>query len=80
MNDWLRSIFAPIVVAVLVGMATSYLSTQAALAQVVGQVQRHETEIAELRKSNEAVARMDERIKAVQKQLERIEDALKARK
>jgi uncharacterized protein HemX len=80
MNDWIRSIVAPVVVAVVVGMGTSYLSTQAALAHVVSQVQRHESEIADLRKSAEAVARLDERMKAMQAQLDRIERAVEGRK
>jgi hypothetical protein len=80
MNDWVRSIVAPVVVAVVVGMGTSYLSTQAALAHVVSQVQRHESEIAELRKANEAVVRLDERMTSMKHQLDRIERALEARK
>jgi hypothetical protein len=80
MNDWIRSIVAPVVVAVVVGMGTSYLSTQAALAHVVSQVQRHESEIAELRKANEAVARLDERVAAMKAQLDRIERAVEGHK
>lgn len=80
MNDWARSIIAPVVVAIVVGMATSYFSTRLALEQVAVQVARHEADIAELRKSAETVARMDERIKALGTQLDRIERAVEARK
>ena len=80
MNDWARSIIAPVVVAVVVGMATSYLSTRVALEQVSSQVSRHEADIAELRKSAEIVARLDERMKAMAAQLDRIERAVDVRK
>jgi hypothetical protein len=80
MNDWIRSIVAPVVVAVVVGMGTSYLSTQAALAQVVDQVRRHDLELQQLRQTTTDAVRVDERVKAMQAQLDRIERRLEAGK
>jgi Tfp pilus assembly protein PilO len=80
MSDWLRPIVAPIVVAVLVGLASSYFSTQIGLAEVREKLARHETELTQLRSTATVVARLEERVASMQQQLDRIERAVDGRK
>lgn len=80
MSDWLRPIIAPIIVATLVGLASSYFSAQIGLAEVREKLARHETELAQLRSTATVVARLEERVLSMQAQLDRIERAVDGRK
>ena len=75
-QQWIRSIVSPIIVAVVVGLGTSYLAHQIAFAKFEERLSQHEREIRELRAETKGVAILHERVLHLSNQLERIERKL----
>lgn len=82
-EDWLKRIIAPVIVAVVVGMSTSYLSTAVAMARMdektreqSSQMEKHDARIKALEDARINVAVLDAEMKGMRTQLNRIEGKL----
>lgn len=77
-NDmqWIRSIVSPIVVAIVVGLGTSYLAHSVAFAKFEERLNQHEREIRELRAETKGVAVLQERVLHLSNQIDRLERKL----
>ena len=75
-QQWIRSIVSPIIVAVVVGLGTSYLAHQIAFAKFEERLSQHEREIRELRAETKGVAILHERVLHLSNQLDRLERKL----
>lgn len=76
MNDWMRGIISPIIVAVFVGLGTSYLAHQIAFAKFEEKLNQHEREIQALKADTKGVAVLQERMVHLSNQLDRLERKL----
>lgn len=75
-QQWIRSIISPIVVAVVVGLGTSYLAHQIAFAKFEERLATHEREIRDLKAETKGVAILQERMVHLSNQLDRLERKL----
>lgn len=82
-TDWMKRILAPVIVAVVVGMSTSYLSTAVAMARMdektreqSSQMEKHDARIKALEDARINVAVLDTEMKGMRNQLNRIEGKL----
>lgn len=75
-QQWIRSIVSPIVVAVVVGLGTSYFAHTIAFAKFEERLSQHEREIRELRAETKGVAVLQERMVHLSNQLDRLERKL----
>jgi hypothetical protein len=85
MNDTMKSIVAPVIVAIVVGLASGYLSSQKAIAvhqekilTVTHRVDRMESRVDELSKVELAIAKMEVQMNQVALELQRINAKLDA--
>ena len=76
MNEWMRGIVSPIVVAVVVGLGTSYFAHTIAFAKFEERLSQHEREIRELRAETKGVAVLQERVLHLSNQIDRLERKL----
>ena len=76
MNDLMRGIISPIIVAVLVGLGTSYFTHQIAFAKFEEKIAQHEREIQELKAETKGLAVLQERMVHLSNQLDRLERKL----
>lgn len=75
-QQWIRGIISPILVAVIVGLGTSYLAHQIAFAKFEERLSQHEREIRELKAETKGVAILQERMVHLSNQLDRLERKL----
>jgi uncharacterized coiled-coil protein SlyX len=76
MNDWMRGIISPIIVAVLVGLGTSYFTHQVAFVKLEERLAQHEKEIQTLKADTKGVLVLQERMVHLSNQLDRLERKL----
>lgn len=75
-HQWIRGILSPILVAVIVGLGTSYLAHQVAFAKFEERLNHHEREIQQLKSDTKGVAVLQERMVHLSNQLDRLERKL----
>jgi hypothetical protein len=78
MQDWVRGIVSPIIVAVFVGLGTSYLAHSVAFARFEEKLAQHEREIQILKADTKGVLVLQERMVHLSNQLDRLEKKIDA--
>lgn len=79
MQSWFRGVASPVLVAIFVGIGSSYFTTQSMVQAVAETVKRHEVQIQKLEEERRVVIQLQEQVKNLERTLERIEKKLDAK-